>query len=240
MPYAECSECNRSLGSDVNDCETIHRAESNSRIAPLCCECAQNAKSKNRYKGSALIEKWAWTTSACQPCKKRKYNKCKGLYKKRTLSSLCVCGLTEREHDLMQFEKGLDSVVTASTTAELSSAVHSRQQHAPGTHQQPHRDHFLANPTVSPPPANAPLRANKNSTTITSSPFINEDGFTVDGATSSLEYVDVPLVDATEAVKESKALAQKILAQKLSEQTSNQDLNRSFRICAAAYPGHSA
>jgi hypothetical protein len=68
--------------------------ELKNRIAPLCCECLYMKKC---VKGTVKEHGFVWC-EACMPCKDRKYAKCKGIYTKRTLSSICICGLTQQDH----------------------------------------------------------------------------------------------------------------------------------------------
>ncbi len=68
--------------------------ELKSRIAPLCCECLYM---KKNVKGSLKEHSFVWA-DACIPCKERKFAKCKGVYTKRTLSAICICGLTQMDH----------------------------------------------------------------------------------------------------------------------------------------------
>eukprot|EP00286_Rhodomonas_abbreviata_P001468 CAMPEP_0181288894 /NCGR_PEP_ID=MMETSP1101-20121128/590_1 /TAXON_ID=46948 /ORGANISM="Rhodomonas abbreviata, Strain Caron Lab Isolate" /LENGTH=506 /DNA_ID=CAMNT_0023393075 /DNA_START=38 /DNA_END=1555 /DNA_ORIENTATION=- len=236
MPYAECSECSRAAGNGPNECETLHRAETKSRISPLCCECMQSAaRKKGSFKGPQM-DKWTWATGSCSCCRKRKFNKCKGQFAKRTLSQLCICGLTEAEHSQMAFQQGLNAPMLKRAEASnaqdnLTVQTGDSANHSPVRNNPFRQNQFDCQP--SPVPSNVPSNAPNVASQQPVSSFnpthkvrldvrLQEDATPKESKAtpSSPGFVDIPTdswskgfpVDpSTEGIEQTKALTQTMI-----------------------------
>ena len=120
---------------------TLSFSELKSRFSPLCCCCVRNAIRKGQVRLSSWSESWNFVrclfssdveasshlvyllSDACASCKERKWKKCKGVFKKKTLSSSCVCGLAEKEHQVGNFRDDSNHIQVSYTNTSLQEPV---------------------------------------------------------------------------------------------------------------------